>query len=140
MLTTEEHIAYWKKLAEADLEVARGFLQRGYDLHYCLFFGHMSLEKLLKGLIVAATQAMPPRIHDLLLLAERAKLTLNEELTEKFDTFNSFNLETRYPDYKLAFYKRCTPEFTAEKFSQIEEAYSWLQEQFPQPLSETSSV
>jgi hypothetical protein len=64
----------------------------------------------------------------------------NEELTEKFDTFNSFNLEARYPDYKLAFYKRCTPQFTAEKFSQIEEAYSWLQEQFPKPLSVTSSA
>jgi hypothetical protein len=46
MLTTEEHIAYWKKLAESDLEVARGFLRRGHDLHYCLFFGHMSLEKI----------------------------------------------------------------------------------------------
>jgi len=140
MLTTEEHIAYWKKLADADLEVARGFLQRGYDLHYCLFFGHMSLEKLLKALVVAVTQEMPPRIHDLLRLAEKAGLILNEALTEKLDTFNSFNLEARYPDYKLAFYKRCTPQFTAEKFLQIKETFSWLQEQFPKPLSATLDI
>lgn len=140
MLTREEHIAYWQKLAEADLEVARGFLQRGHDLHYCLFFGHLSLEKTLKALIVAVTQEMPPRIHDLLRLAEKAGLILNEELTEKFDTFNSFNLETRYPDYKLAFYKRCTRQFAAAQFLQIEEAFSWLQEQFPNPSSGTSDV
>ena len=140
MLTTEEHIAYWKNLAESDLEVARGFMRRRHDLHYCLFFGHMSLEKLLKALVVAVTQEMPPRVHDLLRLAEKARLILSEELTEKFDTFNSFNLEARYPDYKLAFYKRCTPQFTAEKFLQIEETYSWLQEQFPKPSSGTLGI
>lgn len=94
---------------------------------------------MLKALVVAVTQEMPPRIHDLLRLAEKAGLILNEELTEKFDTFNSFNLEARYPDYKLAFYKRCTPQFTAKKFLQIEETYSWLQKQFPKPLSEISA-
>jgi predicted nucleotidyltransferase len=61
-----EQIAYWKNLADSDLEVARRFLQRGEDLHYCLFFCHMSLEKLIKGLVVAATKQAPPKIHDLM--------------------------------------------------------------------------
>jgi len=126
-----EQVAYWQTLAESDLEVARRFLRRGEDLHYCLFFGHMSLEKLIKGLVVTATKTMPPRIHDLLKLADRAKLNLDAELKEKLDTFNDFNLEARYPDYKLVFYKRCTREFTAKQFAQIEEVYAWLKEQFP---------
>ncbi len=134
-----EQIAYWKNLAESDLEVARRFLQRKEDLHYCLFFCHMSLEKMIKGLVVAATQATPPKIHDLLLLAERAKLTLTEEMAAKFKNFNSFNLEARYPDYKLSFYKLCTLDFTKEQFAQIEEVYQWLSNQYPNQSSATSA-
>ncbi len=98
----------------------------------------MSLEKLIKGLVVAATKETPPKIHDLILLAERAKLVLDDDLTTKLGVFNSFNLEARYPDYKLAFYKRCTKDFTAEQFAQVEEVYSWLKEKYPKPSFETS--
>lgn len=134
-----EQIVYWKNLAASDLEVARRFLQRQEDLHYCLFFCHMSLEKLIKGLVVAATHTTPPKIHDLLTLAERAKLVLDEDQKTKFGIFNSFNLEARYPDYKLSFYKRCTKEFAAEQFAQIEAAYAWLSTLYPKASSETSS-
>lgn len=129
-MNAAEHVAYWQTLAESDLEVARRFLQRGENLHYCLFFGHMSLEKLLKGLIVARTQEMPPKIHDLIKLAEKANLNLDEQRKEKLDTFNDFNLETRYPDYKFSFYKRCTEQFVLEQFGHIEGVYSWIKAQF----------
>ena len=65
----------------------------------------------------------------------KAKLVLNDERTEQLDLFNSFNLETRYPDYKLSFYQRCTPELVAAEFAQIEEAYSWIRSQFPPHIS-----
>ncbi|NUM73806.1 HEPN domain-containing protein [candidate division KSB1 bacterium] len=134
-MNAAEHIAYWQTLAESDLEVARRFLQRGENLHYCLFFGHMSLEKLLKGLIVARTHEMPPKIHDLLRLADKATLPLEKDVEERLKIFNSFNLEARYPDYKLSFYKLCTAEFAHEHFIQIEEVYKWIKDQFPQTSS-----
>ncbi len=96
-MTIAEQVVYWKNLAASDLEVARGFLQRGRDLHYGLFFGHMSIEKLLKALLVAVKQETPPRIHDLIILAKRAGLPEDETLKEKWRTFNTFNLEARYP-------------------------------------------
>lgn len=100
------------------------------NLHYCLYFGHMSLEKLLKGLVVQATGETPPKIHDLVKLARHAILKLDENMLETLKLFNSFNLEARYPDYKLSFYKLCTLDFTTEKFKQIEEVYSWFSAQF----------
>lgn len=86
----------------------------------------------MKALVVIATNEAPPKIHDLLRLADKAKLELTEDLAEKFKNFNAFNLEARYPDYKLAFYKLCTPEFTHTQFAQIEEAIQWLKRQFPE--------
>ena len=98
----------------------------------------MCLEKLLKGLVVAATEKTPPPIHDLLRLAKRAEISLDEDRRAQFDKFNSFNLDTRYPDYKLSFYKKCTPEFTEENFSEIEEVFKWLVKQYPIQSSGTS--
>lgn len=134
-----EQVAYWKNLADSDLEVARRFLQRGEDLHYCLFFCHMSLEKLIKGLVVAATKETPPKIHDLLKLANKAKLELNAERAAQLKDFNAFNLEARYPDYKLSFYKLCTLDFAKEQFAQIEEVYQWLNNLYTTPSSMMSA-
>ena len=37
-----------------------------------------------------------------------------------------YNLEARYPDEKLSFYKKCTLDFTSDKMQQIEEMREWL--------------
>lgn len=36
------------------------------------------------------------------------------------------NIEPRYPEQKLAFYKLCTKEFAGEKLTKIKEYYEWL--------------
>lgn len=138
-MTIAEQVAYWQNLSAEDLGVARRFLQRGEDLHYCLFFCHMSVEKLIKALVVIKTNEAPPKIHDLVRLAERAELILDEERKATLGIFNTFNLEARYPDYKLSFFKRCTKEFTHEQFAKVEEVYKWLQQQFPKTFSTTSN-
>lgn len=98
-----EQVTYWQALAASDLEVARRFLRRGDDLHYCLFFGLMSLEKLIKALVVIATHSTPPRIHDLIKLAERASLSLDADLKEKLDLFNDFNVRSSLSGLQACF-------------------------------------
>jgi hypothetical protein len=34
--------------------------------------------------------------------------------------------EERYPDYKLAFYKRCTEAYAAEFLGSIKEFFAWF--------------
>jgi hypothetical protein len=41
---------------------------------------------------------------------------------------NQFNLNVRYPDEQFEFYRRCTPEFTADYMRQMEEFLTWVSE------------
>jgi len=40
--------------------------------------------------------------------------------------FTAFNLESKYPDEKRSFRKKCTEEFTVSEMKQIEEIFLWL--------------
>lgn len=69
---------------------------------------------------------MPPRIHNLVRLAELSQVELDDEQKFLLDKITDFNVQTRYPDYKFEFYKRCTSDYTAEYFGRIKEFYEWF--------------
>ncbi len=122
----KDHISYWLESAEHDLEVAENlFNLQNYD--WCLFLGHLVLEKSLKALYVQDNQnSMPPKTHNLVRLAENTKLELTIERKIFFDEVNDFNLEIRYPEYKREFYKKCTKVFAGTYFLKIKDNYVWL--------------
>ncbi|MDL1956053.1 MAG: HEPN domain-containing protein [Candidatus Desulfofervidus auxilii] len=121
----EEHINYWLKSAEHDLEVAETLFQNE-KFDWCLFIAHLVLEKTLKAYFVKQYNKLPPKIHNLVRLAEISGLELTEEQKLFLDEVNDFNLEIRYPDYKFEFYKKCTKEFTKKYFEKIKDFYKWL--------------
>ncbi|MBM2814139.1 MAG: hypothetical protein HW421_901 [Ignavibacteria bacterium] len=124
-MTTIEQIEYWVKTAEHDFKTASGLLEiKHYD--WCLFVCHLVLEKILKAHYVKTTGNSPPRIHDLVRLAEFSKLQLSNEQNEILERANYFNISGRYPDEKLEFYKTCTEEYTLKNFKEIEFLYLWL--------------
>ncbi|MBI2447276.1 MAG: hypothetical protein HYV48_01910 [Candidatus Omnitrophica bacterium] len=43
-----------------------------------------------------------------------------------FEIITDFNLETRYPDERFAFYKKCTKKFTEVNLKKIKEIKKWL--------------
>jgi len=130
-MTKEEHIAYWLKIAAHDLEVAQSNFDHGkYD--WCLFISHLVIEKVLKAFWVRDSDKTVPREHKLLKIAEKTHLNLSEEQKQFLADITRFNIEARYPDYKLEFYKLCTKEFTTTQFEKIKELYQWL-------LSQTAS-
>ncbi|NCP08820.1 MAG: DNA-binding protein [Deltaproteobacteria bacterium CG_4_8_14_3_um_filter_51_11] len=122
----EEHIQYWIASADDDLDTAEKlFAAEKFD--WCLFLGHLVLEKALKAHFVKdSNNQMPPRTHNLLKLAEKTRVPLNEELSLFLDEVSDFNLEVRYPQYKKDFQKKCTREFCEGKFIRIKEHYQWL--------------
>ena len=128
-MTTDEHIAYWLESTVHDLETAESLFQsEKYD--WCLFLGHLVLEKVLKAIYVNTNEnKVPPRIHNLVRLAELSSLTLTQEQRMFLDEVNDFNLEVRYPDYRQEFYKRCTRDYAEPYFTQIKEYYEWLKSQ-----------
>ncbi|MFC1613218.1 HEPN domain-containing protein [Patescibacteria group bacterium] len=67
----KEQINYWKKSAERNWDTTLSLYKtKHYDS--CLFFCHLTLEKLLKGLVVRQTNKTAPFIHDLEKLANTA--------------------------------------------------------------------
>ena len=121
-----EHVAYWLKSADNDLNAADTLFESAkYD--WCLFIGHLVLEKALKAIFVHNNEnKVPPKTHNLVKLAELSLITLTDEQELFLDEVNDFNLVTRYPDYKLDFYKLCTKGYADKYFKKIKEYYGWL--------------
>ena len=88
----QEHVAYWLKSADNDLKAADTLFESAkYD--WCLFIGHLVLEKVLKAIFVHSNEnRIPPETHNLLKLAELSSITLTNEQKLFLDEVNDFNL------------------------------------------------
>ncbi len=120
--------AYWKKTAEHDYETMDGLFKiKRYS--ESLFFGHIVLEKILKALVVQKTEKHAPFTHDLVKLLSIAETKFSKEDIDFLDEMNTYNLQTRYPDYKLGIYKLCTKEFTRKRIDKLKKVYTLLCDQ-----------
>ncbi len=120
---------YWIESSDEDYNVMYVLYQNNKN-NYSLFFGHLVIEKLLKALYAKKNKNSPyaPKSHDLLYLAEKVNLELNERQEDLLDIITRFNMNARYDDYKKEFYKRCTNEYTLEQIKNIEGVRKWLKE------------
>lgn len=55
----EEHVQYWQKSARHDLDSAEAMFDAG-RFDWCLFVGHLSLEKMLKAIFIHRTSEISP--------------------------------------------------------------------------------
>lgn len=126
-MTEKDLVKFWRKSAEEDLKVAEDNLELGH-FHWALFFFQLVLEKLLKSLVVKKTSGNVSPTHDLVKLSSEAEIKLAGEQKQDFKEITSYNIEARYDDIKLSFYKKATKEY-AEKWAQkCREYYLWLKE------------
>ena len=118
-------VDYWLKTGEHDYDTMIClFKSKRYS--DSLFFGHIVLEKVLKGLVVKKIRKDAPYIHDLVRLKDLAELELPTEDVLLLNKVNDFNIRCRYPEVKLKFYKQCTKEYTEEYYKQIITLYKKL--------------
>jgi HEPN domain-containing protein len=123
----EKLIKYWIDGSDDDFETMLAmFNSKKYN--WSLFIGHLMIEKLLKAYYVKEKSDYPPYIHNLLRLAEKADLELNNEIKEQFVTISAFNINARYDDYKMSFKQICTPEFTSKWMNNIKELRVWIKQ------------
>jgi len=104
-------VDYWYKGSKEDLKTS-DTLYKGKRYSGCLFWCHLLLEKILKALVVKHTNDHAPKIHNLRKLAELANLELSEDEIKLLTKVNEFNMEGRYPNEKMEFYKLCTKTYT----------------------------
>ncbi|MHC4519881.1 MAG: HEPN domain-containing protein, partial [Planctomycetota bacterium] len=96
-----KQVEYWTVGSEEDLDAAESLLEKGH-LRHGLFFAHLALEKMLKAPVVQRTGQSPPKIHNLVRLAQRAGLEPEPEQERFLRRYDVHQLEGRYPDSQLA--------------------------------------
>ncbi len=121
----DEIIRYWLDLSDVDYQAMGSLFKSGHYV-WALFIAHLVVEKILKAYYVKKVDGNVPRIHDLLKIAEKANLELTEEQKDFLDEVTTFNIKSRYPDYKNRFYQKATREFAENYINQIKEFRTWL--------------
>ena len=104
----EEHISYWKNMANRDWESVIALFKSKQNMQ-ALFFAHLVIEKLLKAHFVKDNiENIPPFTHNLETIYNQTNLELPPHFYERLSIMNGWNIEDRYQDYKDKFYKMCT--------------------------------
>ena len=107
----EKLIAAWFAASEEDLGTAIELLSlKRYSA--CLFFCHLSLEKILKAVFLKRNDNYPPPIHNLLRLAKLSSLPLSHDEQIWLVEITTFNVEARYDILKEALYKKADETYT----------------------------
>lgn len=124
-IDVERIIQHWISRSDSDFETMNNLME-SKDYHWALFIGHLVIERLLKAVVVKITGTHAPLTHDLRRLARAASLELDEEQKYLFDTISTFNLNTRYDDYKQEFYKKCSADFASIWITNIQQIRKWI--------------
>ena len=126
-MTRAEMVEYWIDTSDGDYNTVTHLFETK-DYHWSLFIGHLVIEKLIKAVYAKVSEDYQsvPFSHDLLYLAEKAGIELTDELKTKLAVITSFNIQARYPDYKKAFYDKCTRDYCSDRLEDIEVVRKWL--------------
>jgi HEPN domain-containing protein len=115
----------WVADAEYDLQSARVMLDSG-RYFFVVFMCHLTIEKLLKSVIVERQGIVPPKIHNLLGLVVRAGLTIPAERRPLINELDNMSVVTRYPDGRQAIASTLTAEKTTSLYTRTVEFAQWL--------------
>ena len=130
-MTTNEKVLYWLDLADYDIETARVNLE-GSRFLYVGFMCHQAIEKALKAVVTQVTDGgVPPKIHNLPILAEKALLDgkMTEEHLDLIRELNPLNIEARYPEYKERLLQTLSKEYCNTIIERVVELLCWIKKQ-----------
>ena len=121
----KELLEHWVSMANYDLKTAQSmFDAKRYP--YALFMCHLSIEKLLKAIIVRQTNEHAPYTHNLIELGKNTEIDFTEEQRNLLADLKEFNLEARYPEWKKDFYKKANHNYTKQYLLKTEILFKWL--------------
>lgn len=117
---------FWVNSASHDWEVVNTLYDAGKYMH-CLFFAHLTIEKLIKAhWVMDNDEDYPPRVHNLEYLLNQTNLELKPRMADELRIITAWYIEGRYQDYRDRFYKLCTKGYTKEKLKNVKEIREWL--------------
>lgn len=115
----------WTEQAHYDLKTAQAMMESGRYL-YVLFCCQQSVEKMLKALIAKRTQEFPPRLHNLIRLADAAGIKLKEDMADFLRELSAYYIQTRYPEEIADLSLQIKKSIAQEILTKTEEVILWL--------------
>jgi len=118
---------YWIEHSEYDLKTAEAMYKSRRYL-YVTFMCQQAIEKIIKAVITTISSEAPPRIHNLVRLAELAgiKTNLDQEQVELLASLTPFCIEARYADYQEKMSRLTKRKPAREYLSKTKEIYKCL--------------
>ena len=105
----------WIATSNYDIQTADAMYRAGRYI-YVVFMCHLALEKMLKALLANKhPEEIPPKIHNLINLSQRAGITPPDDLKEFFQRIDNVSIATRYPEDL----KRLSKEFDRDTAKRI---------------------
>ena len=118
-------LEHWTEQARYDLDTARAMFDSGRYL-YVLFCCQQAVEKTLKALIVKRTSDFPPRLHNLLRLAEIADIKMEPDREDFLGELSGYYIQTRYPEEIQSLAQALDREIAQDALDKTEEVTEWL--------------
>jgi len=115
----------WSDRARYDLETARVMLASGRYL-YVVFCCQQAVEKALKAVIVRKTGALPPRVHNLLRLAEAAGAQPDQEQNRFLGELSAYYIQSRYPEEIEIADSSISRELAEDVMKNTEQVVRWV--------------
>lgn len=126
----DQNAAHWLDMAEYDLETARAMLVTKRYL-YVAFMCHQTIEKALKAVIAQTDgNAEPPKVHNLVRLAELSNLSelLSPPRKKFISILSPMNIEARYTAYKDEIAAGLSEQKCTELIKETEDLFSWIKQ------------
>ncbi|MCH7755267.1 HEPN domain-containing protein [candidate division KSB1 bacterium] len=117
----------WIATSEYDIETAEHMLKSGRYV-YVVFMCHLSVEKLLKGLVAETQEDLPPKTHNLRYLVKLSKIEIPEEHATILDVLNTTSIPTRYPEDIEKLLEKFPKEVVKNYFNQTKKLRKWLRQ------------
>jgi HEPN domain-containing protein len=122
MIDVEKQIKYWADTGKDDLATAL-YLFEGKRYIHCLFFCHLSIEKIIKAHVTKHTKEIPEKSHNLNKLLLKTNISLDNTQKELLGLLMIYQLEGRYPEN---YPQRPTMEICFTYFTRTKELFEWL--------------
>ncbi len=115
----------WAERGLYDLETARAMLQSERFV-YVPFCCQQAVEKLIKGLVAKSTGKLPPRTHNLMLLAKRAGLEPGASQALLMRELTEYYVQSRYPEEIEPTSSMAWRDAARNPLERTEELVQWL--------------
>lgn len=130
-MTKADHIAYWMNAADQNWSEVGAMFAAGTYVP-CLFWAHLTIEKLAKALWVQDNAGdTPPFTHNIARLLADTNLALTPAQATFVQQLNTFQLEGRYESYTANLRQQATPAFTQAVLHDVTDLRQCLLNQLP---------